>query len=252
MEAYSSFARVYNLFMDNAPYDEWSIYIKEILKKNGIESGSVLDLGCGTGNMTRRLARYGYSMTGIDASAEMLDMAVADGTDDEPKIMYVMQDMRELEVPYGFDAVISTCDSVNYVLEPEELLDTFKLVYECLKPGGILYFDFNTEYKYKVIIGDTVIAEDRDEAGFIWDNGYDEEAHINIYDVSLYLKEGELYRKQKETHYQRGYTLEEIRNIIKHANFEVLSMNDEYTNKEISNSTERICVTLLKKVELDK
>lgn len=247
MEAYSSFSQVYNLFMDNAPYEEWFECIHSTLIENGIEEGGILDLGCGTGNMTRLFAKAGYSMTGVDASAEMLDIATMRQDDADMDITYVLQDITKLDVPKGFDGVISTCDSLNYVLEPEELFDVFCNVYCCLRSGGIFYFDFNTEYKYKEVIGDCIIAEDRDEAGFIWDNGYDDEAHINIYDVSLYIKEeGNMYRKHKETHYQRGYMIDEIKGISKRAGFEILNLKDEYTAKDISDKTERICVTLLK------
>jgi len=81
MDAYTGFAQVYDLFMDNVPYDEWCAYICETLKKHGIADGPVLDLGCGTGELTRRLAACGYDMTGVDVSVDMLQKAMEKQTD---------------------------------------------------------------------------------------------------------------------------------------------------------------------------
>ena len=75
MEAYTGFAAVYDIFMDNVPYEEWSSYLHGLLLEHGIEEGIVLDLGCGTGAMTERLAAFGYDMIGVDQSEEMLEEA---------------------------------------------------------------------------------------------------------------------------------------------------------------------------------
>lgn len=96
MDAYTSFAQVYDLFMDNVPYDEWCAYICEILKKHGIADGPVLDLGCGTGELTRRLEACGYDMTGVDVSVDMLQKAMEKQTD--PPILYLLQEMQTLEL----------------------------------------------------------------------------------------------------------------------------------------------------------
>ena len=73
----------------------------------------------------------------------------------------------------------------------------------------------NTEYKYREIMADNTIAEDRDDSSFIWDNQYEEEERINIYDLSIFVREeGDLFRKYHETHYQRAYTLEDMKRAI--------------------------------------
>ena len=83
MDAYTSFAQVYDLFMDNVPYEQWSAFLCRILKKYGIEDGPVLDLGCGTGKLTRLMAKAGYDMTGVDSSAEMLQIALSQTGEEE-------------------------------------------------------------------------------------------------------------------------------------------------------------------------
>ena len=185
MDAYTSFAQVYDLFMDNVPYDEWCAYICETLKKHGIADGPVLDLGCGTGELTRRLAACGYDMTGVDVSVDMLQKAMEKQTD--PPILYLLQEMQTLELDGCVRAVCCTCDCVNYVLEPQELSDAFRRVAACLESGGVFIFDMNTAYKYEQLLGDHTFAESRQEGSFIWENYYDEETRINEYDLTLFI-----------------------------------------------------------------
>lgn len=109
MEAYSSFAEVYDMFMDNVPYGEWCGYLCGILDEAGIREGLVLDLGCGTGKMTRLLKERGYDMIGVDLSEEMLSIAREQGGEG---ILYLQQDMRELELYGTVRAVVCVCDSI--------------------------------------------------------------------------------------------------------------------------------------------
>ena len=187
MGSYESFARVYDLFMDNIPYDEWCSYLIELLKEYGIEDGLVLELGCGTGNVTERLFNAGYDMIGVDNSMDMLEIAMEKKEENKKDILYLLQDMREFELYGTVRAVVSICDSMNYITEEEDLLEVFRLVNNYLDPGGIFLFDMNTKYKYAEILGDNTIAENREDASFIWDNYYDEEEQINEYDLALFI-----------------------------------------------------------------
>lgn len=249
MEAYTSFAAVYDTFMDNVPYEEWSEYLHGLLIENGISDGIVLDLGCGTGTMTELLSGFGYDMIGVDNSEEMLGIAaekrLASGND----ILYLLQDMRELELYGTVSAAVSVCDSLNYVTESEDLVQVFERVREYLEPGGVFIFDFNTEYKYREILGDQTIAEDREECSFIWDNYYYEEEHINEYELSLFIKDEtasnereEIYRKYHETHYQRAYTLEEMQKLAESAGFQVAAAYDAFTREAPTEMSERVYV----------
>ena len=166
MDAYTTFAQVYDLFMDNVPYEEWSEYLLSVLKEYGIHSGVICDLGCGTGKMTRLLAQAGYDMIGVDLSEDMLTIA---SEQNEDGILYLCQDMCELELYGTAKAMISVCDSINYLLEEDEIIWTLQSVNRYLEPGGIFIFDFNTVYKYETVLGDTTICENREEGSFIWE-----------------------------------------------------------------------------------
>lgn len=245
MEAYTSFAEVYDQFMDNVPYREWADFLQEILQKEGISDGLVLDLGCGTGSMTEELAGRGYDIIGVDNSEDMLEIAMEKRQESGHDILYLLQDMQEFELYGTVRAVVSVCDSVNYVTEKEELEQVFRLVNNYLDPGGIFVFDFNTEYKYREVLGDRTIAENREDSSFIWDNYYYEEEHMNEYELTLFIQETdqkELYHKYQETHFQRAYTLEEIRELLEKSGLRFVAAYEDYTKEAPGKGSERICV----------
>lgn len=238
MDAYTSFASVYDLFMDNVPYEEWCAFLCKILAQHGITDGPVLDLGCGTGKMTRLMSEQGYDMTGIDNAAEMLQIAAMEPG--EVPILYLLQDMQDLELDGCVRAVYSVCDCVNYVLDEEELQQAFSRVHEYLEEDGVFIFDVNTSYKYTKLLAENTFAESRDEGSFIWDNYYNEEERINEYDLTLFIPEGgELYRRYTETHYQRNYETETLLKLLKNAGFIDICVYDDYTDAPLCETSER-------------
>lgn len=291
MEAYTGFAQVYDTFMDDTPYEEWSHFLLALLQKHRegrqdpVSSGNVpadgkgtgnnyaietddnvikenlhqeqntiLDLGCGTGTLTQLLAAQGYDMIGIDNAQEMLQIAIEKRDSAGLDILYLLQDMRTFELYGTVGAVISVCDSVNYLLEEEEIVQTFRLVNNYLFPQGLFIFDFNTVYKYAQVIGDATIAENREECSFIWDNYYHEEEQINEYDLTVFVKEPAdmeqadhaLYRRFQETHYQRGYELEQMKDCLRRAGMVFVEAVDADTHEAVNDVSERIYVVARK------
>lgn len=241
MEAYTDFAAVYDIFMDDTPYDSWCDRIEDWFNKYHIPKGLVLDLGCGTGNITERLADKGYDMIGLDISPSMLEVARDKKDKSGNDILYLLQDMREFELYGTVAAIVSICDSLNYLLKEEELLDTFLLVNNYLDPGGIFVFDFNTIYKYRDVIGDITIAENREDCSFIWENYYHEEEGINEYDLTIFVKnDGGLFQKFNENHFQRGYELATIKKILEQAGLEFIEAVDAMTMEKVTPESERI------------
>ena len=207
------------------------------------ERNLVLDLGCGTGTITELLYEKGYDMIGVDSSEEMLQIALDKKFETRSDILYLCQDMRELDLYSTVGTVVSVCDSLNYLLMDEDVLQTFHLVNNYLFPGGIFIFDFNTIYKYEEVIGDTTIAENREDCSFIWENFYSCEDHINEYDVTVFERqEDDLYRRFTETHYQRGYTLEEMKTFLEMAGLIFVTALDEKTHEAPTETSERIYV----------
>lgn len=244
MDAYTSFASVYDTFMDNIPYKEWAEYLVDLLKEYGISDGLVLDLGCGTGNMTELLATAGYDMIGVDNAEEMLEIAMEKREKSGHDILYLLQDMREFELYGTVKAIVSICDSINYITEEEELLEVFRLANNYLDPKGIFIFDFNTVYKYREVLGNQTIAEDREDCSFIWDNYYYEDEQINEYELSLFIKEQDsgLYRKYQEMHYQKAYDLHTIKGLLEKSGLEFVAAFDAFTRNMQTNESERVYV----------
>lgn len=243
MEAYESFAKVYDEFMDNVPYEEWCDYIVELLKEHGICDGILVDLGCGTGSLTKLLAKKGYDMIGIDNSVEMLEVAKSKSEDIKEDILYLAQDMRELDLYGSAKGFLSICDSMNYILEYEDFVTVLERVKLFLEPDGVFIFDLNTYYKYEQILGEQVIAEDREDSSFIWNNYFDEESCVNEYELNLFVKqENQLYKKYIEYHYQKAYKIEEVKQAIKASGLKLIAMYDAFTHNGIKEDSERIYV----------
>lgn len=245
MEAYEGFAGVYDQFMEETDYDQWVEHIEEIWKRYGLTPKLCLDLGCGTGNVTTRLADRGISMIGIDLSEEMLvaarEKAEAQGQD----ILYLHQDMREFELYGTVNSVVCLCDSLNYITEEEELLQVFSLVNNYLHPGGLFLFDMNTEYKFREVLGQNTFAEALENAAYIWENDYDEETGINAYYMNFFVENpigSGIYERREEIHYEKGYSLETIRRLLTKSGLKVLDIYDGYTFNPPGQDTQRIFV----------
>lgn len=244
MAAYSGFAEVYDKFMDNVPYDEWTEYLTGLLRENGVNGGLVAELGCGTGNVTARLKSAGYDMIGIDISCDMLQMANEKQAEESEKILYLCQDMREFELYGTVEAFVCICDGINYILEKDELVNTFKLVNNYLEAGGIFIFDLNTAYKYREVLGERIIAENRENMSFIWENYYDEDSRINEYGLTVYVEdaadEERRFVRFDEVHYQRAYCIEEIKDALEEAGMEFVAVYDAFTHDAPREDSERL------------
>lgn len=247
MDAYTGFAEVYDLFMDQVPYKKWSERIVQILSEYGIQDGLVLDLGCGTGSMTELLSDAGYDMIGVDASGEMLELAYEKRAESAHDILYLLQDMREFELYGTVRAIVSVCDSLNYITEEKDLLQVFRLVWNYLDPDGVFFFDMNTIYKYSEMLGETTIAENREEGSFIWENYYDPEEQLNQYDLTLYVRdEDDRYVRFEETHIQKAYALERVLELLGEAGLKAEQIFDSDTGEAVTDRTGKFCIVARK------
>lgn len=269
-ESYRSFASVYDEFMDGTDYQLVADNIQDMITRYGVskpsqkrtgaseardvllaaEKNLVVDLACGTGKLTEILADRGYDVMGIDLSEEMLGMALERRDKLRHRTLYLCQDMREFELYGTAGTFISVGDSINYLLTNEDMVKLFTRVNTFLFPRGIFVFDFKTLHLYRDVIGDRTIAEDREDCSFIWDNWFHKKNNINEYDLTLFIRDpsaGEdLFRKFEEVHYQRGYTLKEIRKAAEEAGFEWVFQMDSDSRQEVTKDSERIMAVIRK------
>lgn len=239
-DVYGGFAASYDLFMDNIPYDTWAEYLQGLLTEYGVTDGLLLELGCGTGNMTSRMADRGYDMIGIDVSEDMLELAREKCS---AEVLFLQQDMRQMELYGTVAAMYCVCDGMNYLLEPQDLREVFARANNYLDSGGVFIFDLKTGYFYQDILGNRTIAENREDASFLWENEYHEDTSVNEYLLTVYRLEDEerdLFSRCEELHFQRAYEIEEIRQLIEEAGMEFVAMYDAFTRKPPHNHSERV------------
>lgn len=254
MDNYTGFASVYDMSMEHIPYDKWANHIDNILEQHGIGKGLVLELGCGTGSMTRKMADKGYDMIGIDYSEEMLSIARQRSEDKEEGILYLCQDMREFELYGTVAAIICVCDSINYMLNEEDLSKVFNLASNYLDPGGLFIFDMDTEYLYKEVLGDNTTYMNHEAGYFIWENNFYQDDMINEVNLTLFIKEAdsELYRKHEETHVRKAYNIDTIKGLLDEADLDFVAAYHELTNEEPKHNSERIYIVAKERHQANK
>jgi SAM-dependent methyltransferase len=242
---YTNFATIYDTLMQDMPYERWLARIDRWIETYGIsrkhpdpqnreqdcnsEKNLIVELGCGTGIVTENLASRGYDMIGIDNAPAMLSHATEKKERSGNEILYLCQNMTEMELYCTAGTIICVCDSLNYLLTEEEVLKTFKLVSNYLYPGGIFILDFNTAYKYATMVGDATIAESHDDCAYIWENYYHADERINEYDLTFFIKgvDGR-YKRYHETHLQKAYELPQIHRLLAATGLEpILAVDDE-------------------------
>lgn len=244
METYQRFAYVYDCFMAHAPYAAWAAYIDRTLQKNmrteDARAPIVLDMACGTGEMTVRMAQKGYDMIGADISADMLSVARDKADQKKQRILFVCQDMRRLDLFGTVDAVLCVCDGLNYLLSEADLARAFENVRRFINPGGVFIFDMNTEYKFKEVLAGRTFTEDAGSASYLWKNSYDPASRINTYKVDIFVKATANGEHFTETHRQCAYPVDTVCELLARAGMRVLQVNNAYTETPAGPDNERV------------
>lgn len=245
--SYEKFAYTYDRLMNNMPYEDWLRFVKESFERFGVKPVSIVDLGCGTGNLTIPLALEGYQMTGIDLSEDMLAVA-EQKAGEQPQlarsgaIRLFQQDLREWEIGEPVDAALSFCDSLNYLLEEEDIIDAFRQTYEGLKPGGLFLFDVHTPEQLFAYAESQPFFLNEDDVAYIWTSELDEERVQIQHELTIFVKEEggkELFRRIDETHEQRAYELDWLEQMLRAAGFREVHKAADFTWEQPTKLTER-------------
>lgn len=247
---YNDFAEVYDKLQD-ADYNKFIEYYEQVFKKFGIKPELVLDLACGTGSITVEMAKRGYDMIGLDLSCEMLNIARDKAANEGQEILFLNQDMCEMELFGTVDAIVCALDGVNYITDYEDLKQLFRLVENYLNPGGIFIFDINSRRKLQNILGGNIFVNDEQGIFYVWQSEYDEESHICDFGLTFFVEEEDgVYTRFDEFQQERAYTIGEISLGAEMAGLEVQGFYKPFGFATADDSDERIfCVVSKKSID---
>ncbi|QOR36320.1 class I SAM-dependent methyltransferase [Clostridium sp. 'deep sea'] len=233
----------------NVDYNNWSSYLIELINKNpkGIK---LLDAGCGTGTISNLMAKQGFTVTGVDSSTAMLNMAWKHV---KPQLQFVHQNIQQLNLSREYDVIISTCDVFNYITTEKELLKTLTRIYDHLDYDGVFLFDISSYNKLKNFLGNNNFSDITNDVGYIWDNFFDDESNILNMQITFFMpyEETGLYYRCDEEHYQRAWSITEIVAALVETGFKSIKAYDAFTFDPPTESSDRIQFVAYKKDQKD-
>lgn len=238
MSGYRIFSQFYDNLTFNVDYEKRADYIQSVLSLWEHEPGLSLDLACGTGSLTVALKERGWDIFGIDGSQDMLSIAMDKAYDKELSILFLCQQMEQLDLYGTIDTCVCTLDSLNHIVEKDKLQAAFDKVALFMNPGGLFVFDVNTVYKHQRILGNNTFIYDTDEVYCVWQNSLKENNIVSI-ELDMFEREGNLYTRHTERFKERAYEIDELKEMLKKAGFETLAVYRDMTDEPLKEDSDR-------------
>ncbi len=231
MSGYDAISELYDRVNSHVDYEGYAARVVTYLRENGVPDGALaLELGCGTGRMTRLLTGAGYDMIGIDNSEGMLSVAREDLSD---SILYLLQDMCEFELYGTVAAAVCFLDGMNHLTRSGELEKCFRLVHNYLDPDGVFFFDLNTPCKFETEYGQRdIIIEDGGDV-LLWQNDYNKDRKLCDFYLSAFI-EGEDGRYDRSDTWwrERCYSMRYVKSLLEKCGFADVRFMDETLTDE--------------------
>lgn len=248
--SYQQFAYLYDELMNDIDYSQWIVFMKDKLEGNlgAKQQLRILDLACGTGELSLRLVEEGYNVTGIDLSEDMLSVAQAKAMTSGKAIAFYQQNMVELAGHEPFDVIIIFCDSLNYLSTSEEVQQTFQRVHDQLVDGGLFMFDVHSIYKMEHIFMNETFVNNDEDISFIWNCYQGPHPYSVDHDLSFFVKKDDNsndYTRYDEVHKQRTFPVEQYKQWLTDAGFTILDITADF-NSPLAKESERILFTVKK------
>lgn len=239
---YSVLSQIYDQLMVNVDYEMWASYIESLILEQGPKPQNILELGCGSGNVTEKLLEKGYEVVGIDYSEEMLEIAEEKTEEFGNNIIYIQQDLREIDFEvYEIDTVISANDTFNYMTDIKDIEHVLTYLYPRIKKGGQLVFDISSQYKLENVLGNNTYGESFDDMVYLWENFYDKEQKLINMEINFFEKNANTYKRFSETHVQKAYAAEEIKELLQKIGYENIKIYADFEKEEgYKNDSQRI------------
>ena len=244
---YTKFAAAYDRIMDNVDYVRWANYMRSLFMHYRCKPRKILELACGTGAVMIKLAQHGYEMWGLDCAAEMLEVARQKADKANQKIKLIQADMLDFTFDEKFDAVLCLYDSINYILDQDELIQVFENTYNVLTPNGLFIFDVTTEHNIVQNFHLKTFAENEDDFSYIWKNTYSYRNKICRTKLTFFLRENsDFFRRDEELHLQKIFEVDEIEDLLEKTGYKVLSAFDAFSMRKWNKNSDRINFTARK------
>lgn len=238
MSNYSDFAFVYDRLTENVNYSERADYIRTLFDRLGVKKGAdVLDLACGTGSLTTELAKS-YEMIGVDNSPEMLSQAQEKMYNDGQRILYLCQDMTELDLYGTVDATVCMLDSLNHLSSADEIKQVIDKVGLFMNHGGIFIFDVNTIYKHREILANNTFVYDCEDVYCVWQNQLNDDDSVDI-TLDIFEQDGDAYFRSDESFTEIACPIDSYKKWLTNAEFEIINIYDEMSDRPLNETTQR-------------
>lgn len=244
--AYGEFANIYDeLIYEDINYDKVAEKITDLCTQNNIEFKDYLDLACGTGNVSIKVAKYFKNTYAVDLSDDMLNIAFDKFKQNKIRAKVICQDMCELSLNHKFDLITSVLDSTNYITEENDLLAYFENVYEHLKENGLFIFDINSYYKLSNVLGNNIYTYSSEDVFYTWENSFEDEV-LNMF-LTFFVKQSNgLYERFEEEHFERAYTEKDIEQALNKCRFKLINKFAGYSDEKVHDESERILYVVTK------
>ncbi len=199
--SYENFSYYYDSLMDSKFYDD---YLDFILKHALFED--VFELACGTGEIAIRLAKADKDVYASDLSMDMLEVAKQKAMGEDVNLILQRVDMTDFTTNREVDLILCLCDSINYLLEEKQIIQTFKNVYASLKQEGTFIFDIDSLYKMNHILNDYHEHSEDEDYIFDWKVELIEKGFVKH---QVYIEDRIENDIVNETHYQKTYDIKQ-------------------------------------------
>lgn len=246
--SYGVFSEFYDALTANVSYDTVAQVLSSLLTRYGKGRGLLLDLACGTGSVSVRLAEKGYEVIGVDLSPEMLSEAQNKAYSAGQNILFLCQDMTALDLYGTVDAAVCTLDGLCHLPDEESVSAALGKVSLFMNPGGVFLFDVNSVYKHRAVLGNNTFVYDTDDVYCVWQNTLLPDGVTVQMDLDFFepVSDAGDYVRQSERFTERAYPRETLEAMLKKAGFTVLDVFDGYSEKPAHDTSERLLFAVRK------
>ncbi|MBY0220985.1 class I SAM-dependent DNA methyltransferase [Sporosarcina aquimarina] len=237
--SYQEFAHIYDELMNDIPYDAYIDLLD--LASTGVVGKKVLDIGCGTGLLSAMLSKKGASVTGVDLSADMLEVASNRARSLGLDIEFIQQPMQQLEVEDTYDIAVISIDSLNYVISQTDVRETFRRIYKALGKDGVLLFDVHSIFKMDEIFLEGPFVFDDQRITYMWQTAPGDEEHSIYSQLAFFVRqENGLFKRFDEVHMQRTFSVTEYVGMLNDAGFQIERIFADWEDEPPTDESERV------------